>query len=78
LLGASGLIPTPRKIAGSEIKMIDELMVAIKIPKVVLVKAIHLYRGETVLLSWDLASVTIAPYHSEIFDLPIRLAVESK
>ena len=32
----------PRKIAGKEIRMIDELMVAMKTPKVVLVRAIHL------------------------------------
>jgi hypothetical protein len=42
LPGESGLIPIPRKIAGSEIRMIDELMVAMKTPNVVLVSAIHL------------------------------------
>ncbi len=32
----------PRKIAGSEIKIIDELIVAMKTPRVVFVSAIHL------------------------------------
>jgi hypothetical protein len=35
-------MPTPRKIAGSEIRMIEELTVAMKTPRVVLVSAIHL------------------------------------
>ena len=35
-------MPIPRKIAGSEIRMIDELMVAMKTPSVVFVRAIHL------------------------------------
>ena len=39
---ARGLMWMPRKIAGSEIKMIDELMVAMNMPSVVFVRAIHL------------------------------------
>jgi hypothetical protein len=35
-------MPTPRKIAGSEMRMIDELMVAMNTPNVVFVNAIHL------------------------------------
>ena len=35
-------MPIPRKIAGSEIRMIDELTTAMKTPNVVLVRAIHL------------------------------------
>jgi len=50
-------MPTPRKIAGREIKMIEELIVAMKIPSVVLVRATHLYRGETSLF---VVVVTIA------------------
>ncbi len=38
----SGLMPMPRKIAGSEIKMIEELMVAISMPSVVFDRATHL------------------------------------
>ena len=41
-MGENGLIPMPRKIAGSEIKMVEELMVAMKSPNVVFVRAIHL------------------------------------
>ena len=37
-----GLMPMPRKIAGSEIRMIEELMVAMNMPRVVFVSAIHL------------------------------------
>ncbi len=40
--GESGLMPMPRKIAGSEIKMIEELMVAISMPSVVFDSATHL------------------------------------
>ena len=45
LPGKRGLILIPRKIAGSEIKMMEELMVAMNMPSVVLVRAIHLYRS---------------------------------
>jgi hypothetical protein len=42
LPGRSGLTPMPRKILGSAISMMDELMVAISTPSVVLDRAIHL------------------------------------
>ena len=37
----------PRKIAGSEMITIEELIVAISIPRVVLDSATHLYRSPT-------------------------------
>ena len=40
--GESGLIPIPLKMAGREIKMMDELITAMNTPRVVLVRAIHL------------------------------------
>ena len=40
--GASGLSLMPRKMAGSEISRIDWLIVTIKMPSVVLDRAIHL------------------------------------
>ena len=42
LPGASGFRPMPRKIAGIEISTIDALIVAIRMPSVVLDRAIHL------------------------------------
>ena len=42
LPGVSGLIPIPRKMSGSAISMIDELIVAIRIPSVVFESATHL------------------------------------
>ena len=42
LLGCSGLIRMPLKIAGSEMSRIDALMVAMSTPSVVLDSAIHL------------------------------------
>jgi hypothetical protein len=38
----SGFRPIPRKMAGSEINTIDESMVAIDMPRVVLERATHL------------------------------------
>ena len=35
----------PRKMFGRAIRMIDELMVAIRVPRVVFERAIHLYRS---------------------------------
>ncbi len=43
--GSSGFRSIPRKIAGSEMITIEELIVAISIPSVVLVSAIHRYLG---------------------------------
>ncbi len=57
LPGESGLIPIPMNIAGSEMRMIDELMVAIRIPKVVLVSATHLYRSGWAFLNRDKISL---------------------
>ena len=37
----------PRKIAGIEISTIEELMVAMSMPRVAFDKANHLYRGES-------------------------------
>ncbi|GHF89232.1 hypothetical protein GCM10017566_73630 [Amycolatopsis bartoniae] len=45
LPGASGSIRTPRKMSGSAINRMEELIVAISTPSVVLDNAIHLYRG---------------------------------
>src|SRR5579859_4674582 len=45
LPGWSGLTPMPRKMSGSAISMIEELIVAISTPSVVFDNAIHLYRG---------------------------------
>ena len=42
LPGSSGLSPMPRKMSGSAISTIDELIVAISTPSVVLDSAIHL------------------------------------
>lgn len=42
LAGASGFNPMPRKMAGSEINTIDELIIASSIPRVVLERATHL------------------------------------
>ena len=42
LPGCSGLMPMPRKMSGRAISMMDELMVAISTPRVVLERAIHL------------------------------------
>ena len=42
LPGCSGLMPMPRKMFGRAISMMDELMVAISTPSVVLERAIHL------------------------------------
>jgi hypothetical protein len=44
---ARGLMPMPRKMSGKAISMMDELIVAISTPSVVLERAIHLYRGPT-------------------------------
>jgi hypothetical protein len=41
LPGRSGFTPIPRKISGSAIKVIDPLIVAIRVPSVVLDRAIH-------------------------------------
>jgi hypothetical protein len=38
----SGFMWMPRKMSGSEISMIDELIVAMRIPSVVFERAIHL------------------------------------
>ncbi|HKN54651.1 MAG TPA: hypothetical protein VJX66_19280 [Amycolatopsis sp.] len=38
-------MPMPLKMSGSAISTIDELIVAISMPSVVLDSAIHLYRG---------------------------------
>ena len=40
--GSSGLILMPLKMDGSEISTIEPLMVAIRMPSVVLLSAIHL------------------------------------
>ena len=40
--GASGLSLMPRKMSGSAMRMIEELIVAIRIPSVVFERAIHL------------------------------------
>ncbi len=42
LPGSSGLIPMPRKMSGSAISTIEELIVAISMPSVVFDSAIHL------------------------------------
>ena len=42
LPGCSGLTPMPRKMSGRAISRMDELMVAISTPSVVLDRAIHL------------------------------------
>ena len=42
LPGCSGLTPMPRKMSGSAISMMEALMVAISMPRVVLDSAIHL------------------------------------
>ena len=42
LPGCSGLIPMPRKMSGSAISTMDELIVAISMPSVVFDRAIHL------------------------------------
>ena len=42
LPGCSGLMPMPRKMSGRAISMMDELMVAISMPRVVFDMAIHL------------------------------------
>jgi len=42
LPGCSGLMPMPRKMSGRAISMIEELMVTINTPSVVLERAIHL------------------------------------
>ena len=42
LPGASGLSFMPRKMSGSAIKMIEELIVAINMPSVVFDRATHL------------------------------------
>ncbi len=42
LPGASGVSLIPRKMSGSAMRMIDELMVAISMPSVVFDSAIHL------------------------------------
>ena len=40
--GCSGLTPMPRKMSGSAISMMEELTVAISMPRVVLDNATHL------------------------------------
>src|SRR3954463_772605 len=45
LPGARGSRWMPRKMAGSDSRMIDALSVAIRTPRVVLDSATHLYRG---------------------------------
>ena len=45
LPAASGSSLMPRKMAGSEMSTIDELIVAISMPSVVLDSATHLYPG---------------------------------
>jgi hypothetical protein len=45
LPGCSGLMPMPRKIAGSEIRTMEEFIVAMSTPSVVLDSASHLYPG---------------------------------
>ncbi len=40
--GVSGSMPIPLKIAGSEMRTIEELIVPIRTPRVVLESAIHL------------------------------------
>ena len=42
LPGCSGLMPMPRKMLGRAISMMDELIVTISTPSVVLERAIHL------------------------------------
>ena len=42
LPGVSGLRWMPRKMSGSAMRMIDELIVAIRMPSVVFDRAIHL------------------------------------
>jgi hypothetical protein len=49
-------MPIPRKIAGSEIKMIEPLITAMNTPKVVLVRAIHLYRSGCTSSNCDIES----------------------
>jgi len=39
--GASGFIPMPRNTAGSEMRMIEELIVAMSMPNVVLDSTTH-------------------------------------
>ena len=43
LLGRNGSTPSPRKMTGSEIRMIVPLIDAIRAPKVVLERTVHLY-----------------------------------
>lgn len=47
MAGVSGLTLIPRKIAGSEINTIEELMTAIRTPRVVFERATHLYRSDS-------------------------------
>ena len=57
LPGCSGLTPMPRKMSGSAMSRIEELIIATSIPSVVFESATHLYSSFTEpSTSWQISS----------------------
>ena len=58
-------MPMPLKMSGSAISTIEELIVAISMPSVVLDSAIHLYRGPSSAIEYVRRSATVQPFCSQ-------------